>query len=238
MKKLLLCLFLLPVIAYAQGEISVSIGGNYLIQMPKNVDALTKTTTLFQYSLRVPVKGAWSFHPALGFTSTRYIMDGIFSKQNGDYSFGLSPDSFKQSYLQLYSVRMPLLARYVLSSYNNPRKPERVRESSVAFGPYIDYIFSAKQYYKIREQKYKENALIENKLTFGLAAEVTALKGNRNAGDGFSLSLGMMYQLSEYLSGKNSFKPLLLYLRIGMGGVKKNANKNSSGKDSAAHTKL
>lgn len=221
MKKLLVLLFLFPVITYAQGDLSLGIGANYLTQLPKNVDALTKTTAFYQYSRRMPIKGAWSFHPGLGFTTTRYIMDGMFSKPNAQYTFGLSPDSFKQSYLQLYSVRMPLLVRYVFSSYNNPRKPERVKEASVAFGPYIDYIFSAKQYYKIGAQKHKENALIENKLTFGLAAEVTALRGSRNAGDGFSLSLGMMYQLSEYLSEGNSFRPLLVYIRLGMGGVKK-----------------
>lgn len=220
MKKLLLICILFPTISFAQGDISIAIGGTYLTQKPKNVDALTRSTSMLYYSYRIPLKSNWSFHPALGFTSTRYIMDGIFTKQNNKYSFGLSPDNYKLSYLQIYSARMPLLARYTFSTYNHPKYPDRVKENSVAFGGYVDYMFITKQYYKIGEKKYKEDAMIENKLTFGIAVELTALRGKKTVG-GVSLSYGAMYQLSNYLSGGKSFKPLTLYIKLGFGGIKR-----------------
>lgn len=222
MKKLLsLVMLFAPLATRAQGELGIAVGSSYLIGAPKNVDVLTRGTAIYAYSMRFKIKGAWSAQPWLQLSNSRYIMDGVFSKTHNQYAFGLSPDSFKQSYLTLYSVRVPLMIRYNFSTYNNPMRPQVIKENSFAFGPYVDYIVSAKQQYKIGERKFKEDAMIENKLTWGVTAEITALRGKRNGGSGFSASLGMAYQLSEYLSQAHSYKPLLVYVRLGMGGIKR-----------------
>jgi hypothetical protein len=139
-------------------------------------------------------------------------MDGIFSKTNSQYYFGISPGNYKQSSLHVYSARIPVYARYVFSSNS-----KRLRESAVSLGPYGEYIFSAKEKYKIDDKKYTENALIQNKMTFGVALEITALRGNKSGTQAVSLSYGVSYQLSEYISGRSSFKPLQVYLRLGLG---------------------
>jgi hypothetical protein len=208
MKRLfLLPLLLLPAIAFAQGELSAGLLSNYATHRPAGIDVVSSIGGTFGYGRSFQVKNSWTVFAQVQFSASTYIMDGLFKEDSTGSRFDVTPDDYKQSSLTMYSFKLPVLMRYCMLSTDKGA-------AFFAVGPYIDYVFSAKQKYKVGSENHLENAPIDNRFNYGLSAEMTISKGSKRR---MSLSYGLSYQLSEFLSNRTSFKPLSPYLRIGIG---------------------
>jgi hypothetical protein len=147
--------------------------------------------------------------PQLSLTSRRYIMDGQFIKGNNQkYQFINTPPDYKQSVLSMNSVRLPIFLKYVLV-----QDKEQQPRIYIGIGPYAEYFFRTQQRYKIGDKNFKENIHLDKKLQGGLSAELSSYRKNKS---GVSLHVGVQYQLSEYLNSFSSFKPLLIYCKLGV----------------------
>jgi hypothetical protein len=187
----------------------------FVIEKPTTVDVVSANgIAMIGTGYPKRLNNKWVIEPFLYLTSMRYNMDGMFSKTDRVYSFDVTPDNYKQSYLSLYSIKLPVLFKYDLFDLHNG---VRKGNASVGLGPYAEYFFHNVQRYKIADKNYREKASIENQFNYGLAAEVTVASGPKATSEFYSFSFGLSYQMSEYLKSSPSFKTLILYIRLGIG---------------------
>ncbi|HRP90453.1 MAG TPA: hypothetical protein PKX92_10480 [Edaphocola sp.] len=217
MKKLILSAITCSALVFqssAQTQIGVGVNGFYATQRPSNVDIISASGGFFHIAHNFKLNKNWNLEPQIQLGGSKLIMDGLFYKSLlNEYEFVNTSASVKQSYLQLYSVRFPVHLKYALFK-DSQGKPF----GYLGAGPYAEYIALAKQYYKIGNDNFKGNAPIQNKFNYGLSFELS-LYGNgifKNGKNPFSLHVGGMYQMSEYLKDKPSFTPFMPYIKLGI----------------------
>jgi len=195
---------------FSQYEIGVGLGSALITNKPHNVDLQSSFNGFFYVHREFRLSPRLIFEPTLNLASARYFMDGSFKEDaNGKISFGITPTNYKQNRLSFTSIKMPLLLKYEWFSNSSGEG------ISIGIGPYLEYLVTAKQQFKIDETNYSENAPIDDRFHAGLAFDFgtsgAVLKKNRLGFGG-----GLQYQLTNYLKNNNpSFKPLVFYLRVG-----------------------
>lgn len=211
-KSALIALLLSPFISNAQHEIGAGLSGTYATQKPSGVDVISSAGGFFYYGYTAKLNRKFSVYPQIQIGETRYIMDGMFKSDNAGYSFDVTPANYKQSTLDMYTAKVPVLLRYNVKG-DSPNRSH----VSVGAGPYAEYTFLAIQKSKIENVNKTEDAAIENKLNYGFAAEISLATYSKKLSLLFPFSCGASYQISEFLSNSTSFNPLCFYAKLGVG---------------------
>lgn len=211
----ILLLALATVNVSAQTEVGFGLNGLYATQRPSNVDVISANGAFFSVTHSFSIKKNWKIEPQLLLGGSKIIMDGIFSKQaTNSYEFVVTPPDYKQSLLQMYEIKIPVILKYGFM-----KDKDGDPFAFIGVGPYANYIAFAQQRYKIGDQNFKEKAPIQNRFQFGFSAELS-LYGNglfSKSKNPVSLHVGALYQLTDYLKDNTSFKPIMPYVRIGIG---------------------
>lgn len=195
--------------AFCQYEVGISIGSALVTHKPKNVNTQSSLAISGYIHREFHFATKFIFEPGLSLSANRIFIDGNFSKgPNGQTVFGMTPSNYKQSRLDLTSVRVPLLIKYQLFANS---KGEGI---SFGIGPYFEYLLSAKQSYKIDAVNFTQQAPLDNRLHMGIAVDF-GTSGKVFGNNRFGFGAGIQYQFTNYLENNSSFKPLLLYTRIG-----------------------
>lgn len=197
---------------HAQSEITLGLTGYFPLQKPSNVNVVSGSGGFIGYSKTFTLKDRWVLNPQLQLGAGRLIMDGMFTKDKDKYSFDVTPPDYKQSVLNFYTLRLPVLLKYGIGQGNNEHKPSVY----IGIGPYVEYLLAAQQHYKIGNNTTKERAPIQNKFQYGVATELSIYGKEITKNLGFSLHVGTQVQLSDFLTDKTSFKPFAPYIRLGL----------------------
>ena len=164
-KTLLLFITLFPsIIGFSQTEIGVSFGSSLATKKPGNVDVQSSFNAFFYIHREIQLAPKLILEPTFNLGSSTYFIDGNFSQDaNGKNMFGITPSNYKQNRLNLISIRIPLLLKYEIFW---SQSGEGV---SIGAGPYLEYLISKKQLFKIDETNYSQKAPIDNSLLGGVA---------------------------------------------------------------------
>lgn len=215
MKKVFIALVsLIGLTANAQTQIGVGFNGMYATQKPANIDVISAGGASFYVSHAFKMKNNWIIEPQLSFSGSKMIMDGIFTKSaSNDYEFKTAPHNYKLSQMNMYQLRVPVLLKYGIF-----KDTEGSPFGYIGVGPYIDYVLSAQQSFKIGNENFKEAAPIQNRMQFGLSVELSLYgKGLfSNQSNPYSLHIGTSYQLTDYLKDNTSFKSVMPYIKLGI----------------------
>ena len=210
----LLCLF----VSFSFSQLSTTISGDYprfsittgigtiaMTGLPSGIDQQTSLGVKFDFTYNFKISGQHYLSLGLDYETSNQVVDGYFTKENGQYGFSITPPNYKQHELRMQYLNMPVLYKY-----------RWLNTSAVSIGPFIGYLIDAESRYKISSKKYKNDALIENKFRWGLQfeAEFLNLSTLKNK-TGVSFAFGCQYQLSNYLNDSRSFKPFFPYLKLG-----------------------
>ena len=83
-------------------EIGIGFSGYFATKRPANIDVTSSGGVNLNISRNFDIKNNWQIQPTLQLGSVSYIMDGGFDKQNGEYTFGLTPANHKQDVFKYY----------------------------------------------------------------------------------------------------------------------------------------
>lgn len=211
MKKIWL-IIIFNIVAFsisAQHNISVRFQGDYLLNRPKNIDVKSAGAVSFSYGYLFDFKGEWNISPQLSFVSSQYIMDGLFFDNAGNRTFEVTPNNYKQSTLNVYSLRLPIIINKKVIGDNK-------NALFLGFGPYFEYHLNATQSYKVGNDKFKNTAPIDNNFQFGLQYELGIKKSSQLFKNGIYLSFGMSYQMSDLLNQNESYNLLASFAKCGV----------------------
>lgn len=212
MKKLvsLLCFCICSAGSFAQNEIGVMIGAARPTGRPEHVDYLSSSASGLSYARRIPAASDIAIKTGLMIYSTTYVMDGMFTDTGSMRRFDLTPGNYKQTTLTTANIMLPLMGSF--------RLVDNGKGSRMDFniGGYFDYLLTAKQKHKVGTAHIQEKATVDNRLNGGLGYEMVFGFGSKmKIIESVFFSMGVYYQVTEYLDDGKSFKPLMSCLQLG-----------------------
>jgi hypothetical protein len=213
MKKIvsIVCFCMSSTVSFGQNEIGVMIGAARPTGKPANVDYLSSSSSGFSYSRRIGLADNIAVKTGLMVYSTSYVMDGMFTDTGSERRFRLTPGNYKQTTLTTVNIMMPLMGSF--------RMLDNGKGSRMDFniGGYFDYFISGKQKHKVGTIHIQDKATVDNRLNGGLGYELVLAYGSKiKFIESMFFSVGMYYQVTEYLEDGKSFKPLMSCLQVGV----------------------
>ncbi|MBW7913958.1 MAG: outer membrane beta-barrel protein [Taibaiella sp.] len=212
MKKLvsIICFCLGSVVSFAQNEIGVMIGAARPTGRPANVDYLSSSASGFSYSRRIGLADNIAIKTGLMIYSNTYVMDGMFTDTGGMRRFALTPGTYKQTTLTTANIMLPLMGSFRLLDNGKGSRMD------FNIGGYFDYLLTAKQKHKVGTAHIQDKATVDNRLNGGLGYEMVFAFGSKiKIIESVLFSMGVYYQVTEYLDDGKSFKPLMSCLQVG-----------------------
>lgn len=212
MKKVisLICFCISSAGSFAQNEIGVMIGAARPTGRVANVDYLSSSASGFSYARRIPVAPDIAIKTGLMIYSNRYVMDGMFTDTGSVRRFDLTPGNYKQTTLTVANIMMPLMASLRLADNSKGSRMD------FNIGGYFDYLLTAKQKHKVSTAHIQDKATVDNRLNGGIGYEMAFAFGSKMKFiESMFFSMGMYYQVTEYLDDGKSFKPLMSCLQVG-----------------------
>jgi len=211
MKKIVIILFFIPAFAKCQTEIGISPQGNFLIGLDKKIQRIYSNSNALYLGHSIKINSGFDFFTGLSYVNGNYIMDGLFFKKNENV-FELTPTNYKQSLMRFHSLQIPFFVKGIIKGdYDSPNY------STFSIGPILEYLIKIKQEFKIDNEKNSENASIDNKIVARIGFELNNYYKFKSLGKYINIGFGMNYQITEFLNNENkSFKPLTIFLKIGM----------------------
>jgi len=202
---------------YTQYDMTIGYFQSFLITKPKEVSAINNSIgAIAGVGYTKVLSNKCNLQSQAQYQRNKLIMDGMFVKNNGQYSFTVTPENYKQSYLTTNSFKIPIMFNYKF--FEGKSKIKR-RALFWGLGTYAEYFFYNTQHYKINNKHFKEIAPIQNKLNYGMQAELLIVTAPKSTTEFFSVIVGASYQASEYLRSQSSFKALQVYIRLGLGNT-------------------
>ncbi|MGC4057842.1 MAG: outer membrane beta-barrel protein [Chitinophagaceae bacterium] len=200
-------------VGYSQSEISAYYGVTFptgIKGSASDIDVLYNQMAGLQYGYQFKLSSSIFVIPQIGISSSAYIMDGQFTKSiSGTYTFENTPNNYSQNLVRISSVKLPVFIGCIMPSDSSSR-----HQVQLSAGPYIEYIFNSVQQYKIAGKKFKSDMPVQNTFQGGVMVDIGIVPKKL---DKLSLSwhFGGFYQVTNYLSGVKSFKPLGCYIGVG-----------------------
>jgi hypothetical protein len=190
-------------------DFTTSLGSGHLLKTRTGTDAQALIYSQTNLWLNVLLANNWHVSTGLGYESSIYVIDGVFTKVGNDYFFDPVPAGYTQNKIVLDYITVPLLVKHNFGTKNN--------QLNLGFGPIIGFLSNARQVSKIDGQKYSADAPIQRKVRYGLNLDFDYRK--RNEGNKISgiLGGGILYQLTNHLEHQKTFLPLVVYIRFGFG---------------------
>lgn len=191
---------------YPRFQFSSGIGLVKATNLPAGIDEQIAFGTKIDFNYHLQLSGKHYVTVGIGYENNRHIMDGLFSKNNNQYAFSITPAIFKQHELILQYLQFPVLYKY-----------RWLNTSSISIGPYAGLLIDSKSKYKIGSGKFDGEAPLQNKLRWGLQAECELLSvSDAKSKTGSVFGIGLQYQFSKHLQDSRSFKPFFLYFKVGI----------------------
>lgn len=207
---MVVCFCICSVVSFAQNEIGVMIGAASPTGRPANVDYLSSSSSGFSYARYIPVAPDIAFKTGLIVYANTYVMDGMFTDTGSARRFELTPGNYKQTTVTMANIMLPLLGSFSLLDNGKGSRMD------ISIGGYADYLLAAKQKHKVGTTHIQDKATVDNRLNGGFAFEMLLAYGSKiKPFKSMFFSMGIYYQMTEYLDDGRSFKPLMSCLQVG-----------------------
>jgi hypothetical protein len=192
---------------FPRWQLNAYLGASYLTNLRSEMDQqyASNSQVTVNYNIRLGKKPKYISIGA-GLEESHTLVDGMFTRNNDKYTFELTPNNFKQNKIDMYAVHVPVMFKAV-----------NWKGTATSLGVYVNYIVSAKDRYKIGTEKFKMDAPIQNKWSSGLKMDQEFLLFGKDNKCKLTpvIGYGLQYQVTSYLQGERSFKPLTGYIKLG-----------------------
>jgi hypothetical protein len=217
MKKIILSIFTLlfcsvgrsqkdtSIVDLPRFEFAMAFGGVEMIDLPSYMDELFTFGYKIEFCYNLRLAQTHYITIGAGLQLDRYIVDGLFTYNNGIYDFESTPDNYKQNQLRISSLQFPLMY-----------KAQVYKGIGLALGGYVAVDTDVSNEYKIQSTTYEGDLPTQNKFQWGLRFDMSVTPQKRTSRLGIVYGLGLQYQVSGFLDDQSSFHPLFGFFRLGL----------------------
>lgn len=189
-------------------DFTVSVGNSILVNKLNGISHQLSPQSISQLLVNFPVGKTKFISSGMGYETNRHLIDGIFTKNQDQFSFQLAPANYTQNEILLDYLNIPVLFKQKAGESSNS-------DFHISFGPVFSFLVLANQKAKINGTKQKVEAPVENKFRFGMGLDFDIKKKNKGAKGIFGG--GLYYQITKNQKDSKSFTPLTAYFRVGFG---------------------